>query len=424
MGFSLAKLKPENWSRDIAMDLGTASVLVFVEGKGIVLNEPSVVAVDTTTDRVVKVGRSAMEMLGRTPEHIEATRPLADGTMTQYEVTLQMLKYFIRRACGRVWIPPRVIICVPTGISEVQMRAIMDASREAGARRTYRIDEPRAAALGARLKFRSPVGHMIVNIGGGISNVAVLSMGGVVVSDNIPVGGDRFDQAIMNYVRRRYGVLIGERTAEDIKIQIGHVFRHERPLYMRVCGRSLAEGLPREILLSSKEMIEALAEPITSILDSVVGVVERTPPALVGDILEQGGITMTGGGSLLRGLDQLIEKVTGIPTRVADQPVKAAVLGAGRLLRDLNGMPEGMIDIPMRPTASRETARPDRDHPRSDRDYPRADRDRRDHPRSDRGNSYNRYNSYDSGSRDSRGSRDYDRYNGNGNRNGGGSRRQ
>ena len=259
MGFSLAKLKPENWSRDIAMDLGTASVLVFVEGKGIVLNEPSVVAVDTTTDRVVKVGRSAMEMLGRTPEHIEATRPLADGTMTQYEVTLQMLKYFIRRACGRVWIPPRVIICVPTGISEVQMRAIMDASREAGARRTYLIDEPRAAALGARLKFRSPVGHMIVNIGGGISNVAVLSMGGVVVSDNIPVGGDRFDQAIMNYVRRRYGVLIGERTAEDIKIQIGHVFRHERPLYMRVCGRSLAEGLPREILLSSKEMIEALA---------------------------------------------------------------------------------------------------------------------------------------------------------------------
>ena len=187
---------------------------------------------------------------------------------------------------------------------------------------------------------------------------------------------------------------------------------------MRVCGRSLAEGLPREILLSSKEMIEALAEPITSILDSVVGVVERTPPALVGDILEQGGITMTGGGSLLRGLDQLIEKVTGIPTRVADQPVKAAVLGAGRLLRDLNGMPEGMIDIPMRPTAARETARPDRDYPRSDRDYPRADRDRRDYPRSDRGNSYN---SYDSGSRDSRGSRDYDRYNGNRN---GGSRRQ
>lgn len=347
MGFHLSDLKPANWSRDIAIDLGTATVLVYVEGKGIVLREPSVVAVDTTTDRVVKVGRSAMEMLGRTPEHIEAIRPLADGTMSRYEVTLQMLKYFIRRACGRVWIPPRVLICVPTGISEVQMRAIMDASREAGARRTYLLDEPRAAALGARLRFQSPEGHMVVNIGGGISNIAVLSMGGVVVSDNIPVGGDRFDQAIMNYVRRRYHILIGERTAEDIKIQIGHVYRHDRPRYMQVCGRSLEEGLPREILLSSKEMIEALAEPITAILDSVCGVVERTPPELVGDILQR-GIIMTGGGSMLCGLDQLIEKVTGIPTYVAKRPVSAVVEGAGQLLPHLGSMPEGMVNIPMR----------------------------------------------------------------------------
>lgn len=347
MGFHLSDLKPANWSRDIAIDLGTATVLVYVEGKGIVLKEPSVVAVDTTTDRVVKVGRGAMEMLGRTPEHIEAIRPLADGTMSQYEVTLQMLKYFIRRACGRVWIPPRVLICVPTGISEVQMRAIMDASREAGARRTYLLDEPRAAALGARLRFQSPEGHMVVNIGGGISNIAVLSMGGVVVSDNIPVGGDRFDQAIMNYVRRRYHILIGERTAEDIKIQIGQVYRHKRPRYMQVCGRSLEEGLPREVLLSSKEMIEALAEPITAILDSVCGVVERTPPELVGDILQK-GIIMTGGGSMLCGLDQLIEKVTGIPTYVADHPVSAVVKGAGQLLPYLGSMPEGMVNIPMR----------------------------------------------------------------------------
>lgn len=347
MGFHLSDLKPANWSRDIAIDLGTATVLVYVEGKGIVLKEPSVVAVDTSTDRVVKVGRSAMEMLGRTPEHIEAIRPLADGTMSRYEVTLQMLKYFIRRACGRVWIPPRVLICVPTGISEVQMRAIMDASREAGARRTYLLDEPRAAALGARLRFQSPEGHMVVNIGGGISNIAVLSMGGVVVSDNIPVGGDRFDQAIMNYVRRRYHILIGERTAEDIKIQIGHVYRHDRPRYMQVCGRSLEEGLPREVLLSSKEMIEALAEPITAILDSVCGVVERTPPELVGDILQR-GIIMTGGGSMLCGLDQLIEKVTGIPTYVAKRPVSAVVEGAGQLLPYLGSMPEGMVNIPMR----------------------------------------------------------------------------
>ncbi len=236
-----------------------------------------------------------------------------------------MLKYFIRRACGRVWIPRASSSASPTGISEVQMRAIMDASREAGARRTYLIDEPRGGAgrtaevpIPRRThdcQYRRRYQQCCRPVHGRRGRVGQYSR-----------RGDRFDQAIMNYVRRRYGVLIGERTAEDIKIQIGHVFRHERPLYMRVCGRSLAEGLPREILLSSKEMIEALAEPITSILDSVVGVVERTPPALVGDILEQGGITMTGGGSLLRGLDQLIEKVTGIPTRVADQPVKAAVL--------------------------------------------------------------------------------------------------
>lgn len=382
MGFHLSDLKPANWSRDIAIDLGTATVLVYVEGKGIVLKEPSVVAVDTTTDRVVKVGRGAMEMLGRTPEHIEAIRPLADGTMSQYEVTLQMLKYFIRRACGRVWIPPRVLICVPTGISEVQMRAIMDASREAGARRTYLLDEPRAAALGARLHFQSPEGHMVVNIGGGISNIAVLSMGGVVVSDNIPVGGDRFDQAIMNYVRRRYHILIGERTAEDIKIQIGHVYRHDRPRYMKVCGRSLEEGLPREVLLSSKEMIEALAEPITAILDSVCGVVERTPPELVGDILRK-GIIMTGGGSMLCGLDQLIEKVTGIPTYAADHPVSAVVKGAGQLLPYLGSMPEGMVNIPMRSRSGerapvrRDDRRETNSQARSPREEPSSDPRRR-----------------------------------------------
>lgn len=374
MGFSLSDLKPDNWSRDIAIDLGTATVLVYVEGKGIVLKEPSVVAVDTATDRVLKVGRGAMEMLGRTPEHIEAIRPLADGTMTQYEVTLQMLKYFIRRACGRVWIPPRVIICVPTGISEVQMRAVMDASREAGARRTYLIDEPRAAALGAGLRFQSPCGHMVVNIGGGISNVAVLSMGGVVVSDNIPVGGDRFDQAIMNYVRLRYHILIGERTAEDIKIQLGNVYHHERPRYMLVCGRSLERGLPCEIELSSFEMIEALADPITAIIDSICGVVENTPPELVADILRT-GIILTGGGSRLHGLDLLVERVTGIPTYVAKHPISAAVEGAGRLLPYLGGMPEGMVDIPpispgkapARPSRPREYEDSRRDSRRDDR---------------------------------------------------------
>ncbi len=337
----------EKLSRDIVIDFGTATVLVYVEGQGIVLKEPSVVAIDVSTDRVVKVGRDAMEMLGRTPDHIEAVRPMKDGTISQYEVTLQMLRYFIRRACGRVWIPPRVMICVPTGITEVEMRAVMDASREAGARKTYLIEEPKAAAIGAGLDIRSPVGSMVVNIGGGVSDIAVLSMGGVVVSDSIRIGGDKFDEAIQSYMRRRYNILIGERTAEDIKIRIGDVYEHKKPAYMRVTGRSLSEGTPREVLISSKEMIEALYEPITAILDSICSVIEQTPPELVGDILQR-GMTLTGGGSLLHGLDRLIERVTGIPTYVARKPVSATVLGAGSLLPYIGSMPEGMVAIPSR----------------------------------------------------------------------------
>ena len=337
----------EKLSRDIVIDFGTATVLVYVEGQGIVLKEPSVVAIDVSTDRVLKVGQDAMEMLGRTPEHIEAVRPMKDGSISQYEVTLQMLRYFIRRACGRVWIPPRVMICVPTGITEVEMRAVMEASREAGARKTYLIEETKAAAIGAGLDIRSPVGSMVVNIGGGVTDIAVLSMGGVVVSDSIRIGGDKFDEAIQSYMRRRYNILIGERTAEDIKIRIGDVYEHKKPSYMRVTGRSLSEGTPREVLLSSKEMIEALYEPITAILDSICSVIEQTPPELVGDILQK-GMTLTGGGSLLHGLDRLIERVTGIPTYVAKKPISATVLGAGSLLPYIGSMPEGIVNIPSR----------------------------------------------------------------------------
>ena len=258
-----------------------------------------------------------------------------------------MLRYFIRRACGKVWIQPRVVICVPTGITEVEMRAVMEASREAGARRTYLIDEPRAAAIGAGLDIKSPVGSMVVNIGGGVSDIAVLSMGGVVVSDSIRIGGDTFDEAIMNYVRRRYNLLIGERTAEDVKIHIGEVYEHRNPAYMEVCGRSLTEGLPRKIVLSSKEMLEALNEPITAILDSICTVIEQTPPELVGDIL-QNGMVMTGGGSMLHGLDRLIRRVTGIPTYLAREPVSSIVRGAGALLPYLSSMPEGMVTLPAR----------------------------------------------------------------------------
>ena len=341
------KLKPDNWSRDIAIDFGTSTVLVYVEGKGIVLKEPSVVAIDRNTDQVVKVGKDAMEMLGRTPEHIKALRPMQNGQINRYEVTLQMLQYFIRRACGKLWIPPRVLITVPTDLPDVEMRAIMTASREAGARRTYLMKEPLAAAIGAGLDIRSACGCMVLNIGGGVSNAAVLSMGDMVAHDDIPVGGDRFDEAIMSYVRQRYQLLIGERTAETIKMKIGEVYEHRRPLYMKVCGQALPAGLPEEIVLSSKEMIEALSAPITAILDSVCTVIEKTPPELVGDIL-RGGIVMTGGGSMLHGLDRLIEHVTGVPTRVAQYPVTSIVRGAGSMLPYLNSLPEGMVSIPAR----------------------------------------------------------------------------
>ena len=334
-------------SKDIAIDLGTASVLVYVQDRGIVLEEPSVVAIDVSTDRVVKVGRDAMEMMGRAPDHIDALRPMKNGTISQYEVTLQMLDYFIRRACGKVWIQPRVLICVPTGITEVEMRAVMEASREAGARRTYLIEEPKAAAIGAGLDIKSPVGSMVVNIGGGVSDIAVLSMGGVVVADSIPIGGDKFDEAIQSYIRRRYNILIGERTAEDIKIGIGDVYEHKTTRYMRVRGRSLTEGKNKDTLISSREMIEALYEPITAILDSICSVIEQTPPELVGDILQK-GMVLTGGGSLLRGLDRLIERVTGIPTYMAQEPIKSTVLGAGSLLPYLSGMPEGVVNLPSR----------------------------------------------------------------------------
>ena len=329
----------EKLNRNIAIDFGTASVLVYVEGQGIVLKEPSVVAIDVSTDRVVKVGQDAMEMLGRTPDHIEALRPMKDGSISQYEVTLQMLRYFIRRACGKVWIPPRVLICVPTGITEVEMRAVMDASREAGARHTYLIEEPKAAAIGAGVDIRSPIGSMVVNIGGGVSDIAVMSMGGVVVSDSIPVGGDKFDEAIMQYVRRQYNLLIGERTAEAIKIQIGAVYDHGDAKTIQVKGRDLGTGMPRVITLSSKEMMEAMIEPVTAILDAVCAIIERTPPDLLGDILKN-GIHMCGGGSLLYGLDKLIARVTGIKTTVAKNPISCVAVGTGKYLSEISKLPD------------------------------------------------------------------------------------
>ena len=331
-------------NRNIGIDLGTATVLVYVQGKGIVLQEPSVVAIDTNTDRILKVGIEAQQMLGRTPGNIVAVRPLRDGVISQYEVTLKMIQYFIRRACGNLFFQPHVMICIPSGITEVEKKAVLDAAREAGAQKTYLIEEPVAAAIGAGLNIYAPIGNMVVDIGGGTTDVAVLSLGGVVVSRSTKIAGDKFDEAIIRYVRRKYNVLIGERTAEAVKKQIGAVYDHPEAVHVEVKGRCIRQGLPKVITISSKEMIEALAEPITAILDAICWVIENTPPELLGDILHN-GIVMTGGGSLLYGFDKLVEQVTGIKTRVAKDAVSCVAIGTGKSLDNLDLLPEGDISI-------------------------------------------------------------------------------
>ncbi len=336
--------KKQKLSRNVGIDLGTATVLVYVEGEGIVINEPSFVAVDTNADTIVKIGKDAQAMLGRNPTHIEIIRPLKEGVINRYEITQKMIQYFIRRACENAVFRPRVVICIPTGISEVEERAVIDAGTQAGARKTYLIDEPVAAALGAGLDIYSPVGNMIVDIGGGTTDVAVISLGGVVVSQSIKIAGDKFDEAIMRYVRRKFNVAIGERTAEKVKMQIGMVYEHSEARTMDVRGRCLVQGLPKNITLTSKEMLEAMMEPISAVLDAICTVVEKTPPELVGDILKN-GITLVGGGGLLMGLDRLIEDVTGIKTRLAKDPIKCVALGTGKVLNMLDGMPEGIIDL-------------------------------------------------------------------------------
>ena len=332
------------FSRNIGIDLGTATVLVYVQGKGIVLQEPSVVAIDTNTDKILKVGEEAQQMLGRTPGNISAVRPLRDGVISQYEVTLKMIQYFIRRACGNMVFQPKVMICIPSGITEVEERAVKDAAREAGAGKVYLIEEPTAAAIGAGLNIYEAEGNMVVDIGGGTTDVAVLSLGGVVVSESIKIAGDKFDEAIMRYVRKKYNVLIGERTAEAIKKHIGAVYDHPKAKTVEVKGRCMKQGLPKVITISSQEMIEALAEPITEVLEAVCSVIERTPPELLGDIIKN-GIVMTGGGSLLYGFDQLVTKVTGIPTRVAKDAVSCVAIGTGKSLDHLDLLPEGTLNL-------------------------------------------------------------------------------
>ena len=332
-------------SKDIGIDLGTASVLVYVKGKGIVIREPSVVAIDKNTEKILKFGREAQMMLGRTPGNITAVRPLRDGVISQYEITFQMIRHFIKRACGgSVIFKPRVIICVPSGITEVEERSVVDAATQAGAKRTYLIEEPVAAAIGAGIDISAPNGHMVVDIGGGTTDIAVLSLGGVVVSESIKVAGDKFDEAIIRYVRRKHNVLIGERTAEEIKIKIGSAWPREEPRYLDVKGRCLIQGLPRVVRVHSQEIPDALEEPITAVIEAVCSVIERTPPELIGDILSN-GIVMTGGGSLLYGLDRLISYATGIRTRVAERPIQCVAIGTGKSLDNISHIPEGSINI-------------------------------------------------------------------------------
>jgi rod shape-determining protein MreB and related proteins len=318
--------------QDIGIDLGTASVLVYIKGKGIVLQEPSVVAIDRNTNKILAVGEEARLMLGRTPGNIVAIRPLREGVISDYEVTEKMLRYFIDKAVGRRRLfKPRMIVCVPSGCTEVEKRAVKDAANNAGARNTQLIEEPIAAAIGAGLDITKASGNMVIDIGGGTSDIAVISLGGIVVSTSIKVAGDKFDEAIVRYMRKKHNVMIGERTAEELKINIGTAFPRDEQVKMDVRGRNLISGLPKTIEISSEEMLEALAEPVSAIADAVHSVLERTPPELSADISDR-GIVMTGGGSLLYGLDKLISKRTNIPVYIAEDAVSCVAIGTGKSL--------------------------------------------------------------------------------------------
>ena len=330
--------------RDIGIDLGTASVLVYVKDKGIVLREPSVVALDKNTGKLLKVGREAQLMLGRTPGNIVAIRPLREGVISDYDMTERMLREFIRKVAPIRLFKPRVIICVPSGITEVEERAVIDAGIQAGARKVYLIEEPLAAALGAGIDIAEPDGHMIVDIGGGTADIAVISLSGIVESASIKVAGDAFSEAIIKYIRKRHNVLIGDRTAEELKMTIGCVFPRSEELSMEIKGRCLMTGLPRTFTVTSSEMIEAFEEPCTRILEAIHSVLERTPPELVADI-STNGIIMTGGGALVNGFDKLIESHTGIETFIADDAISCVAQGTGKSLDWLSELQDGTMNI-------------------------------------------------------------------------------
>ncbi len=327
---------------DIGIDLGTASVLVYIKGKGIVLQEPSVVAIDKSSDRILEVGEEARKMLGRTPGNITAIRPLREGVISDFDITEKMLKYFIKKSIGSTVFKPRVIVCVPSGVTEVEKRAVLDASNQAGARKTYLIEEPVAAAIGAGLDISKPSGHMVIDMGGGTTDIAVISLGGIVVSRSIKVAGDKFDEAIVRYVRKKYNVMIGVRSAEDLKISIGAAFPVDEDKFMEIRGRNLVTGLPKNLTISSTDMLEALEETVTSVADAVHSVLEKTPPELAADISEK-GIVMTGGGCLLHGMDKLIAKRTGVPVHIAEEAISCVAKGTGKSLEWIDSLADTLL---------------------------------------------------------------------------------
>ncbi|NOZ86197.1 MAG: rod shape-determining protein [Deltaproteobacteria bacterium] len=331
------------FSDDLAIDLGTANTLVYVKGKGIVANEPSVVAVQKDLmgiKKVLAVGQEAKEMLGRTPGSIVAIRPMKDGVIADFEICEAMLRYFIHRAHNRkTLVRPRIIICVPSGITEVERRAVKESAESAGAREVFLIEEPMAAAIGSGLPITEPTGNMVVDIGGGTTEVAVISLAGVVYSDSIKVGGDKLDDSIIQHMKRKYNLLIGERTAEQIKILIGTAYPTDSVMTMDVRGRDLVAGVPRTMTINSDEIREALSKPINAIVEAVRLALERTPPELASDIVDK-GIVITGGGGLLGNLDELLRQVTGLPVRVAEEAMSAVVLGSGRALDEIDLLTE------------------------------------------------------------------------------------
>ena len=324
-----------SFSKDIGMDLGTANTLVFMKGKGIILREPSVVAVDTRKDEVLYVGQEAKEVIGKTPGSIVAMRPLKDGVIADFDITANMMQRFIKKVCGSsIFSHPNIIICIPSGVTDVERRAVREAAVAAGGRRVSIIEEPMAAAIGAGLPVAEATGSMVVDIGGGTSEVAVISLGGIVTARSVRIGGDSFDSAIIQYIKRKYNLLIGERTAEQIKIEIGSAYPFENEEPREIKGRNLVDGLPKSITIEPYEIREALADSISQVLDAIKTTLERTPPELAADIIDH-GITLTGGGALLRGLDALVSKETGINVHIAENPLDCVAIGTGRVLEDI-----------------------------------------------------------------------------------------